>query len=142
MVTDVIEIGARLTACTEMIAADDALGYASGLKPMPRHAAILPLAIRRIIATAVFLPAPCEVRAAIFAVRDRICRLQATELQPVLAKARAAERLVFKQDRDAWLAPYTSGTAPSAVADYLVDDGDTEMRAAVADLLDGGTSDA
>ena len=124
-----------LTACTEMFDEDAALAQVIGVKPLPLHPAVLALAIRRIIDTAIFPPAPSEVRAAMFEVRNKILVLQ-TNVRPVLAKARAAERLVFKQDRQGWLAPYASGAVPGAVAGYLVDDSDSEMSTAVDQLFD------
>jgi hypothetical protein len=125
-----------LAACTEMLTqSDPALASVIGVKPLPQHPAVLALAIRRIIATAIFPPQPSEVRKAMLEVRDKILLLQ-TDVRPVLALARAAERIAFKNDRDAWAAPYTSGAVPSAVAGYLVDDSDDEMQSAVDELFD------
>jgi hypothetical protein len=123
-----------LTACTEMFNEDAALAAVLGVKLLPRHPAILPLAIRKIISTAIFPPSPSEVRAAMHQVRDKILLLR-SEVTPVLALARAAERIAFQQDRAAWAAPYASGAVPSAVAGYLVTDSDDEMSAAVDHLF-------
>jgi hypothetical protein len=122
-----------LTACTEMIVDDAGIATAIGVKPLPQHPAVLTLAIRKIIASAIFPSVPSEVAKAMREVRTRILLVK-TDVAALLKMAIAAERMVFKQDRNAWLLPYASGQVPSVVAHYILDEDDAEWCEAVEAL--------
>jgi hypothetical protein len=125
-----------LTACTEMIT-DTAIAQVIGVKPLPQHPAVLGLAIKKIVAEAIFPSVPSEVAKAMHEVHSKILLLRC-DVWPLLKMARDAERIVFKQDREAWASPYVSGAVPSSVAVELVDYGDdsAEWWTAVEALFD------
>jgi len=129
------DVASLLTACVEMLADDGALAAAIATKPLPRHPAVLALAIRKIIATAVFPPAPAEIATAMQEIFGRL-RMLRSQVWGVFQVAIDAERLAFKEDRAGWALPYTSGKVPSVVACHLVDDSDAEWSGAVNDLID------
>ncbi len=122
--TDARDGAALLQVTAEMFSeTDTALARVINVEPLPRHPVVLALAVKKLIATKVFAPAPSELRKALLEVRNRIVRLRC-DVSPVLEMARAAERLVFQQDREGWRLPYVSGDVPSIVAVELVDYGD------------------
>jgi hypothetical protein len=128
------DVASLLAACVAMITDDSALAEVTGVKPLPRHPAVLALAIHKVISTSIFPPAPVELGKAMFEVRDRIRVLQFHVWQ-VLDIARKAERIVFREDREAWLLPYASGEMPISHAVSIVDDADDEWASAVNDLI-------
>ena len=132
----------KLAACSSMFSpTTDIIGEATKLwKPLPKHPAVLWIAIKELIATQTFLPAPKELREAMMRARDRLLLLK-LDAKRWLEFAEKADRIVFEQDRAAWAAAYAhlGSRVPSAMlarSNYGSEKDDAERCVALEKLWD------
>src|SRR5262249_23580259 len=99
------------------------IGESLGLwKPIAQHPAVLALAVKTLLARQRFLPAPCELRAAMLEVQDKLrsLRLHAWAWLKSLVEI---DELLFARDRAAWRAAYErlGGEVALAMTGYIDD---------------------
>jgi hypothetical protein len=92
-----------LTVCADMFNPTNSLGNA-----VARHPAILAIAIKRILAREKWAPAPCELRAEIFWVRNALNGRLAWWVEPWIEKVEDADAKLFTSDRKVWANAYRS----------------------------------
>jgi hypothetical protein len=117
-----------LAACTDMFSPmNDVIGETTGLwKPVCKHPIILALAVKKLIATSLFMPSPNELREAIAEVK-RTISVRASWLGEFLSWVGTADRLLFEFDRPAWEAAYAKvGSSVAQAMRNLVNDGPGE----------------
>ena len=92
-----------LSACADMFdPVSDIIGRSTGLwQPINKHPVVIALAIKRLIATSTFAPAPTELREAIRLATDKLGE-RVGRAQTWLHDLTKAERIVFAFDREAW----------------------------------------
>jgi hypothetical protein len=95
-----------LVACADMFSAtNEAIGHATGLwKPISRHPLVLALAIKKLIATAVFTSC-AELREAMNEVRGTL-EMRKWAMEYIVDLIERADEIVFVGDRAAWDAAY------------------------------------
>jgi hypothetical protein len=108
---------ARLAACVGMFdPISDSVGENIGLwKSLPKHPAILALAVKKLIMLQKFDPMPCELREAMCEVYGRIKR-RAGDLAEFLSLLNRADRILFAFDRAAWAEHYANVDAAAMLA--------------------------
>lgn len=118
---------ARLTACVDMFnPVSDIIGEATRLwTPLPKHPAVLAIAVKQLIDARVFTPMPHELRAAVMLASARLRTLRSHAGQ-WLDLADKADEIVFENDRAAWDAAYAR--LGSEVALAMLDDEDETPR--------------
>jgi hypothetical protein len=97
----------KLAACADMFSPlNDVIGTATrSWKPLPKHPAVLAIAIKDLINTQIYSPEPVELRAAMTRARHRLVSLK-LDAKRWLEIAEKADEIVFEQDRTAWDAAY------------------------------------
>jgi hypothetical protein len=100
---------ALLDVCVAMFAPGvDDIGEATGLwLPIAKHPFILALAVRQLINTAIFTPAPAEFRRAMHEANRTVTYL-ANDAERWLTLLKNSDRVLFEYDREAWYAAYAN----------------------------------
>jgi hypothetical protein len=110
------EAAAKLLACVDIFSPmSNALGSALGLwEEVPKHPAILAIAIKQLMAAKTFEPAEAELREALQGVRQRLT-VQKEWVWRWLVKLDQIDRWVFEDDRAAWDAVYARASSSVAL---------------------------
>jgi hypothetical protein len=123
------EARAKLASCIEIFSdRSNALGEATGLwKSVPRHRLVLALAIKQLMAKALYEPEECELREALATVKQRLSTLGrwASEWRQRL---KCVDQTVFRFDRPAWDAAYAAVDSNVVLAMGAWEDDDDEPR--------------
>jgi hypothetical protein len=107
-----------LEGSLDMFASDD-IGRASGLwKPLNASPAILALACRKLIATAIYPPKPAEVRAACEEARDLLSSAERVA-DRLVEDVRKADAILLQFDYDEWQRPWLTPQHRPALARML-----------------------
>jgi hypothetical protein len=112
---------ALLLACADIFdPMGEAIGEITGFwDSVPNHPLVLALAIKRLLATQKFAPAPSEVRAAMADIGASLRMRTAFWLEPWLQAVAERDRLLFEQDRATWQQIYArvDSSVPAAMRD-------------------------
>jgi hypothetical protein len=105
-----------LNACADMFnPANDAIATSTELwEPVSKHPLVLALAIKHLIATSVFAPAPSELREAMTKAKYRLGVLT-RYCEETYEIVEHADEIVFTLDRQAWDAAYARVSAEVAI---------------------------
>jgi hypothetical protein len=121
-----------LASCADLFnPMNDTIGSPSRLwKPVSKHPVVLALAVKRLIATSKFMPAPSELRDTMELVVEKLSSLGACT-QMFIEAVEKADAIVFAFDRPAWNASYArvSSQVPLAMQGRLQDEEPGEGRA-------------
>ncbi len=97
-----------LLSCVDLFdPVSDSIGVSIGLKSVPRHPIIVAFAIKRLIATKVFTPAPSELIEACISARRHLERML-RDLTNWLYNLDCEDTRLFWKDRDEWASIYTT----------------------------------
>jgi hypothetical protein len=113
-----------LASCADLFnPTNDTIGSSSRLwKPVSKHPVVLALAVKRLIATSKFMPAPSELRDTMNLVVEKLSSLGG-RTQMFIETVEKADAIVFTFDRPAWNASYAraSTQVPRAMQGRLED---------------------
>jgi hypothetical protein len=116
----------QLAAAADMFSpVTAALGHTTGLwKPVSQHPAILALAVKHLLATSVFAPAPSEIRQAMDEVHARLS-MQTGRCDKALDLIGRADEIIFVSDRAKWDAAWANvgHDVVAALLEYIDEEG-------------------